>query len=150
MKIFRFIASLLSITLITSCSSNENSTPSYKSFNEYQVVVNNSIKWPEILNQEEKSYIIFFYSETCAYCHEMQQEVVDFAITCPLKTYFLNTSENTVPIKEDKVINVKNYEEASITGTPTILEVKEASITDNIAGIDDCLTYLNAQRLKQN
>ncbi len=150
MKIFRFIASLLSITLITSCSSNENSTSSYKPFNEYQVVVDNSIKWPEILNQEEKSYIIFLYSETCAYCHEMQEEVVDFAITCPLKTYFLNVGENAVPIDSDKKIGITNYEEASINGTPSILEVENATITANISGIDDCLTYLNEQRLKQN
>ena len=150
MKILRFIASLLSITLITSCSSNEDSAPSYKSFNEYQVVVDNSIKWPEILNQEEKSYIIFLYSETCAYCHEMQEEVVDFAITCPLKTYFLNVGENAVPIDSDKKIGITNYEEASINGTPSILEVENATITANISGIDDCLTYLSEQRLKQN
>ena len=150
MKLSRFIVPILSICVLSACSQSENSSESFKSYKDFEVVVNNSIAWPEILNQEEKSYIIFFYSETCAYCHEMQQEVIDFAITCQLKTYFLNTSENTVPIKEDKVINIKNYEEASITGTPTILEVKEAAITDNIAGIDDCLTYLNAQRLKQN
>ena len=150
MKLSRFIVPILSICVLSACSQSENSSESFKAYKDFEVVVNNSITWPEILNQEEKSYIIFFYSETCAYCHEMQKEVVDFAIACPLKTYFLNTSENTVPIKEDKVINVKNYEEASITGTPTILEVKEATITDNIAGIDDCLTYLNEQRLKQN
>lgn len=150
MQLSIFIVSVLSIGLLASCSQSENTSESFKAYKDYEVVVNNSITWPEILNQEEKNYIIFFYSETCAYCHEMQQEVIDFAITCPLKTYFLNTSENTVPIKEDKIINVKNYEEASITGTPTILEVNDATITDNIAGIDDCLTYLNAQRLKQN
>lgn len=149
MKLSRFIVSLLSIGLITACSHSENTSESFKAYKEFEIVANNSITWPEILNQEEKEYIIFFYSETCAYCHEMQKEVVDFAITCPLKTYFLNTSE-TVPIKEEKVINVKNYEEASITGSPSILEVKEATITANIAGIDDCLTYLNEQRLKQN
>ena len=150
MKLSRFIVSLLSIGLITACSHCENTSESFKAYKEFEIVENNSITWPEILKQEEKEYIIFFYSETCAYCHEMQKEVVDFATTCPLKTYFLNTSENTVPIKEDKVINVKNYEEASITGSPSILEVKEATITANIAGIDDCLTYLNEQRLKQN
>ena len=150
MKLSRFIVPILSICVLSACSQSENYSESFKAYKDFEVVVNNSITWPEILNQQEKSYIIFFYSETCAYCHEMQQEVIDFAITCPLKTYFLNTSENTVPIKENKVINVKNYEEASITGTPTILEVKKATITDNIAGIDDCLTYLNEQRLKQN
>ncbi len=150
MKLSRFIVPILSICVLTACSQSENSSESFKAYKDFEVVANNSITWPEILNQEENSYIIFFYSETCAYCHEMQQEVIDFAITCPLKTYFLNTSENTVPIKENKVINVKNYEEASITGTPTILEVKEATIIDNIAGIDDCLTYLNEQRMKQN
>ena len=150
MKFLRFVVSLLSISLITSCTPTEESAPQYKAFKEFQVVVDNSIKWPDILNQEENKYIIFFYSETCAYCHEMQSEVVDFAITCPLKTYFLDTSETQIPIDPEKKIGVTNYEEASITGTPTILEVENATIIGNIAGIDDCLTYLNAQRLKQN
>ena len=147
MKFFRFVVSLLSIPLIASCTPTEESAPQYKTFKEFQVVVDNSIKWPEILNQEEKSYIIFFYSETCAYCHEMQSEVVDFAITCPLKTYFLDTNENQVTIDSDKKIGATNYEEVSITGTPTILEVENATITANIAGIDDCLTYFSKKSL---
>ena len=150
MKFLRFIVSLLSVGLITSCTPTEESVPQYKAFKEFQVVVDNSIKWPDILNQEENKYIIFFYSETCAYCHEMQEEVIDFAITCPLKTYFLDALENDVPIDSDKKIGVSNYEEASINGTPSILEVENATITANISGIDDCLTYLNEQRLKQN
>ena len=93
MKLSRFIVPILSFSLLTACSQSENSSESFKAYKDFEVVVTNSIAWPEILNQEEKSYIIFFYSETCAYCHEMQQEVIDFAITCPLKTYFLNTSE---------------------------------------------------------
>ena len=150
MKFLRFVVSLLSISLITSCTPTKESAPQYKAFKEFQVVVDNSIKWPDILNQEENKYIIFFYSETCAYCHEMQEEVIDFATTCPLKTYFLDALENDVPIDSDKKIGVSNYEEASINGTPSILEVENATITANISGIDDCLTYLNEQRLKQN
>ena len=150
MKFLRFVVSLLSVALITSCTPTEESAPQSKAFKEFQVVVDNSIKWPDILNQEENKYIIFFYSETCAYCHEMQEEVIDFATTCPLKTYFLDALENDVPIDSDKKIGVSNYEEASINGTPSILEVENATITANISGIDDCLTYLNEQRLKQN
>lgn len=150
MKFLRFIVSLLSISLITSCTPNEESVPQYKTFKQFQVVVDNSIEWPNILNQEENNYIIFFYSETCAYCHEMQEEVIDFAITCPLKTYFLDAVENDVPIDSDKKNGVSNYEEASINGTPSILEVENATIIANFSGIDDCLTYLNQQRIKQN
>ena len=150
MKFLRFIVSLLSISLITSCTPSEESVPQYKTFKQFQMVMDNSIEWQNILNQEEKNYIIFFYSETCAYCHEMQEEVIDFAITCPLKTYFFDVVENDVPIDSDKKIGVSNYEEASINGTPSILEVENATIVANISGIDDCLTYLNEQRLKQN
>ena len=150
MKFLRFTVSLLSVGFLTSCSSNESSLQTTKKFKDFEVVINNSIKWPDILDQEEENYIIFFYSETCAYCHEIQQEVIDFAITCPLKTYFLDTLENAVPIDSDKKIGVTNYEEASINGTPSILEVENATITANISGIDECLTYLNEQRLKQN
>ena len=150
MKFLRFIVSLLSIALITSCTPSEESVPQNKTFKQFKVVVDNSIEWKNILDQEEDNYIIFFYSETCAYCHEIQEEVIDFAITCPLKTYFLDTMENDVPIDSDKKIGVSNYEEASINGTPSILEVENATITANISGIDDCLTYLNEQRIKQN
>ena len=150
MKFLRFIVSLLSIALTTSCTPSEESVPQYKTFKQFQVVVDNSIEWKNILNQEENKYIIFFYSETCAYCHEIQEEVIDFAITCPLKTYFLDTMENDVPIDSDKKIGVSNYEEASINGTPSILEVENATITANISGIDDCLTYVNLLGMKQN
>ena len=150
MKFLRFIVSLLSIALTTSCTPNEESVPQNKTFKQFKVVVDNSIEWNNILNQEENNYIIFFYSETCAYCHEIQEEVIDFAITCPLKTYFLDTMENDVPIDSDKKIGISNYEEASINGTPSILEVENATITANISGVDDCLTYLNEQRIKQN
>ncbi len=143
MKFLRFIVSLLSIALTISCTPSEESVPQYKTFKQFQVVVDNSIEWKNILNQEENKYIIFFYSETCAYCHEIQEEVIDFAITCPLKTYFLDTMENDVPIDSDKKIGVSNYEEASINGTPSILEVENATITANISGTDDCLTYVN-------
>ena len=136
MKLSRFIVSLLSIGLITACSHSENTSESFKAYKEFEIVENNSIKWQNILNQEEKSYIIFFYSETCAYCHEMQSEVVDFAITCPLKTYFLDVMENDVPIDSDKKIGVSNYEEASINGTPSILEIENATINANISGIE--------------
>ena len=150
MKFLRFVVSLLSIPLIASCTPTEESVPQNKTFKQFQVVADNSIKWQNILNQEENKYIVFFYSETCAYCHEMQEEVIDFAITCPLKTYFLDVMENEVPIDSNKKNGVSNYEEASINGTPSILEIENATITANISGIDDCLTYLNEQRLKQN
>ena len=150
MKFLRFIVPLLSIALTTSCTSSEESAPQNKTFKQFQVVVDNSIEWKNILNQEENNYIIFFYSETCAYCHEIQEEVIDFAITCPLKTYFLDVMENDVPIDSDKKIGISNYEEASLNGTPSILEIENATITANISGIDDCLTYINEQRLKQN
>ena len=149
MKLSRFIVSLLSIGLLASCTPDKNTSEKVKAFDEFEIVIENSIIWPEILNQEEKNYIIFFYSETCAYCHEMQEEIVDFAITCPLKTYFLNVNKSSVPIKPDKETGIKNYEEAAIAGTPTIFEVEEATLIKNISGIDDCLTYLNEQRIKQ-
>ena len=62
----------------------------------------------------------------------------------------MDALENDVPIDSDKKIGVSNYEEASINGTPSILEIENATITANISGIDDCLTYINEQRIKQN
>ena len=60
MKLSRFIVPILSICILSACSQSENSSESFKAYKDFEVVANNSITWPEILNQEEKSYIIFF------------------------------------------------------------------------------------------
>ena len=145
-------ASLAILAIVASCSPAKSATNFKNNFSEYEIVSKQQIKWEEIFLQEENNYIVFFYSETCSYCHHMLNEIVSFANNEILPTYFLNTSENEVTFSnnQEPVIRVDSIEELSIKGTPTIIEIDEGLVTANIAGLDECLTYINDKRMETN
>lgn len=146
---YRFlIASLASLAITVSCSPAHVTAIKEKTYQDYEIVQSNQIRWLDILNQQEDNYIVFIYSETCFYCHEMLDEIVDFANGDFLKTYFVNSSINQIKISEDYGIGATNIEDLSIKGTPSIIEVEDKMVIANAPGIDQCLTYLNEKRMK--
>ena len=87
---YRFlIASLASLAITVSCSPAHVTAIKEKTYQDYEIVQSNQIRWLDILNQQEDNYIVFIYSETCFYCHQMLDEIVDFANGDFLKTYFV-------------------------------------------------------------
>ena len=143
-----FIASLALLATVAACSPAHVIT-SKKTYQDYDIVQSQQIRWLDILNQQEDNYIVFVYSETCGYCHDMLDEIVDFATERILPTYFVNSSINQIKISEDYGIGATNIVDLSIKGTPSIIEVEDKMVIANAPGIDQCLTYLNEKRLKQ-
>ena len=137
--------------LFASCSPAESEQMSKNTFSEYNVPVNQKIVWSTCLNQKEDHYLVFFYSETCAHCHEIMGDVLSFNDANILPMYFLDTkaSDTKIPISSniDLTIGVDNVDDLFIAGTPTILEVKNHIVIANVPGSDNCLTFLNEQRL---
>ena len=148
---YRFLIAPLAILAVTvSCSPAHSTAIKEKEYQDYEIVRSNQIRWLDVLKQQEDNYIVFVYSETCLYCHEMLNEIVEFASGDFLKTYFVNGSINKIKISEDFGIGITNIEELSIKGTPSIIEVSESMVVANVPGIDQCLTYLNEKRLEIN
>ena len=139
--------SLTSLAIVTSCSPVKEVTNNKNVFEEQNIVVNQQISWLETLNQKENHYLVFIYSETCGYCHDMKDEIIDFAESDILKTYFINTKKSEVPITPEIIENTKDVNELSIIGTPTILEIENGTAISNIAGIDKCLSFLIDKRM---
>ena len=137
--------------LFASCSPAESEQMSKNAFSEYNVTVDLKIGWPDCLKQNEDHYLVFFYSDTCSHCHEIMGDVLSFAESNIVKTYFLNTKESSVkiPIANDidLTIGADSIDELFIAGTPTIIEVEKWIVKANVAGTDNCLTFLNEQRL---
>lgn len=144
------IASLATLAIVVSCSPANDTTISKGTYEDYEIVQTHQISWNDVLNQEDDNYIVFIYSETCGYCHDMLNEIVSFANEEILITYFLNSSLNPVTIGDDNPIGITEIENLTIRGTPTIIEIDEKMVIANIPGIDQCLTYLNDKRLERN
>ena len=141
------LASLAILAIVASCSPAQDTTNSKSANQEQEIIIINQITWSDLLKQKEDNYLVFVYSEKCGHCHDMMNDIVAFANDDILPTYFVNTLQNNVPLSSETIVPTNKIEEATIIGTPTIIEVKENWIITNVAGIDNCLTLLNEKRM---
>ena len=152
MKHFLLVLSTISVMVISSCSSTGESTSNKSAFSEYELVNEKQIKWADVLSQQEKEYVVFFYSETCSHCHEMMDEIINFATDNIEPTYFLDVGANTVVIKtaDEIEIGVDDIKDFAIQGTPTLVEVVEGRVAAHVGGVDPCLTFMNEKRMTKD
>ena len=139
--------SLTSLAIVVSCSPTRDITNTKSAIEQQEIVIKQQIPWLEALSQKENHYIIFVYSPTCGYCHDMMDEIIDFAKSEILPTYFINTQNNEVPIYQEINENIASIDELGILGTPSILEIENKVAIRNIAGIDKCLSFLVDKRM---
>lgn len=145
------IVSLTTLAIVVACSPAKSPTNDKNTFSEHEIVNQQQITWENIFSCEG-NYLVFFYSETCSYCHEMMENIIDFAKAGYLPTYFLDTTQNNVAFNKIGELPMGNVavEEFFIIGTPTLIEIDDGGITAHIVGLDDCLTYLNDKRIESN
>ena len=145
------ILPLLLTAMFASCTPAKSEQMSKNAFNEYEILDSQKVSWPEVLRQKELNYLVFFYSETCPHCHEIIGDVLAFSNENIVPTYFLDIKkqETKVPIKNEitETIGATSIDDLFIMGTPSIVEVENATVIANVAGKDSCLTLLNEQRL---
>lgn len=139
--------SLTSLAIVASCSPIRETTNNKNVIEQEEIIKNQSISWFDALNQKENNYIVFVYSETCGYCHDMMDEIIDFAKSEILVTYFINSQIYKVPISNEIKENIADINQLSILGTPTIIEIDNKIVVNNIAGIDKCLNFLIDKRM---
>lgn len=148
------ICPLVLVAVFASCSPAKSESLSKNASREYETIINNRlIKWYDCLNQEESNYLVFVYAETCTHCQEIMGDVIQFTQENIIKTYFINKSDssnkiNICPIDE-VAVGIDKADDLAIAGTPTLFEIIEGKTTANIFGADDCLTFLNEQRLNK-
>ena len=151
MKFKLYILPFFLTALFSSCSPVESEQMNKNTSREYNIPLDQKIVWSDCLKQKEDHYLVFFYSDTCAHCHEIMGDVLSFYEANVLPTYFLDikASDTIVPISNniDLTIGVDNIDDLFIAGTPTILEVENWIVKANVPGSDNCLTFLNEQRL---
>ena len=136
------------LTLLVSCQ--PQTVNSSSSSPDYGIMERQSVSWAECLSQEEAHYLVFFYSETCSQCNEIKGDVVSFATSNIVKTYFVDTQKPGNEIQkcsaDEVVIGIDNIEDLYIVGTPTLVEVENGVTTVNAAGKNECLELLGTLR----
>ena len=151
MKFKLYILPFFLTALFSSCSPVESEQMNKNTSREYNIPLDQKIVWSDCLKQKEDHYLVFFYSDTCAHCHEIMGDVLSFYEANVLPTYFLDikASDTIVPISNNinLTIGVDNIDDLFIAGTPTIIEVENWIVKANVPGSDNCLTFLNEQRL---
>ena len=151
MKIKIGFSSLVLLVLLASCSpsTSEQSSPSASSG--FDIPAEQEIIWTDCLSQEEDNYLVFFYSETCNHCHEIMGDVLAFSAENIIKVYFSDVMKGdpkiTISRDIDATLGVTDVNNFFIAGTPTLIEVYEGTVTANVPGKDDCLSFLNEQRI---
>ena len=147
------ILPLLVVAMFTSCSPAKSEQMSKIAFSENKEYLTNGILWSNCLKQIDQHYLVFFYSPTCNHCEEIIEDVQEFARSEIVKLYYLNIKEQDekIPVSNEikSTIGVSDISDLFIAGTPTIIEVFEGVVKDNVAGKEACLTLLNEQRLLQ-
>ena len=143
---------LLWVVVFTSCTGSKSESSNKNAIQEYGIISQQEINLADCLSQIEENYLVFFHSETCGHCKEIIEDVIAFAESNIIKTYFLNVSksENKVErcLRDEIEIGIDNVDDLKIVGTPTIVEVENGVTTANVAGKESCLAFLNEQKDK--
>ena len=139
------------LVLLASCSPSASEQSSSNPSSGFDIPAEQEIIWTDCLSQEEENYLVFFYSETCNHCHEIMGDVLAFSEENIIKVYFSDVMKGdpkiTISRDIDETLGVTDVSNFFIAGTPTLIEVYEGTVTANVPGKDDCLSFLNEQRI---
>lgn len=122
---------LLNLTLILASCSNQE-------FNEESTYINCTYKEVEHLflgpNEiliQEGDYLVYIFSYNCIHCNNLKSFIIDFAKSGIYPIYFYHFDENLSICGKD---NDSNPFDFCICGTPTLLDIKNHIIENNICG----------------
>lgn len=87
----------------------------------------------EITVQEEDSYLVYYYGEDCGYCKTIKKQVLEFADENDnnIKVYLIESAED-----KDPTVIVHPTTSVPMTGTPSMVTVKNGVVVDINAGPD--------------
>lgn len=127
---------LLSVMCLLLCSCQKAKKVDAKTYDyDDEEMTRYAIDWKGVFVQSEKDYFVYVYSKTCGYCNEIKQKVLSKVIEENPKIYLVEYSEKVPIITDSKsIIGKQNIEEIGIVGTPSLFEIYNYVLVDNIVG----------------
>ena len=140
---------LLSCLLLTGCQGDNK--PEDKTTTEpvldYYSISDHKINWVDIFSQNEKEYLVYFYSEYCGHCKSIKEDVLSYYFSTDRTFYFIDTVEQKAVFKSDRdsIIGMNNVEDFYILGTPFLTEIKDKAVSNYYAGTEAILNFINME-----
>ena len=141
--IFSKLIFLPCLFALVSCQHEETSIDSSEEIkHDYDEVIDREILWKEMFMVEKAQYFIYFYSPTCSHCKEIKNEIIDYALSID-NFYFIKYSDDVIIAPEIKsTIGATSPDEVAILGTPSLIEIIDGVLTNNMAGSKTILDFL--------
>lgn len=131
---------LLSFSLllaIVGCSNSSiteslDYTPSFS--HDYDEVGERFITWESLFDINNDWYFVYVFSYTCGHCQNIKNEVIEYSLNHD-NFYFVEYSKD-IPILAtvEETINQTEIQYVGILGTPSLLEVYNKVLINNVAG----------------
>lgn len=114
---------------------------------DYSILEKRQIEWGNILSKRSSRYLVYFYSEYCAYCKQIKQDILSYYLTNTDDMYFVNTVSQKAVYKSNDglLIGTKDIEKFYIFGTPFLVEVTNYTVTNWYAGVDSIKLYISTR-----
>ena len=135
---------ILLTPFLFSCSNNKKDDPgSDIPIHNYDEVSERFISWNDSLSLNNEHYYVYYFSRTCKYCDELKNEVIDIALNKCNALYFCN--DNAIIIQDlDPIhtIGISDISNLYIRGFPSLIEVRNNTVTDHLLGKSKVITFL--------
>ena len=109
--------------------------------------VEDSISWDDTFDFDGR-YLVYYYSEHCAHCKEIKQDILYYYSLQIEKMYFVCTDEYAVFKSGDDLIGVSSIDNLYIFGTPFLIEIKDYIVVNYYAGSKEISEYINMKMQK--
>lgn len=151
MRVNKLLLTLAMFATLLSCSPSKNTSFSLNTSGEVDILALYQIAWEQLFAQQAENYLVYIYSETCYNCHAIEEEIIAFAFEGITSIFFVDIKNqiNHIPITDEleSSYGATFYQDVSILGTPTIIEILKGVLIANVAGTETVLALLYEKRL---
>lgn len=111
---------------------------------DYNDIEHLKIDYNEMFLMQNPSYFVYFYQLNCLHCILLKQNIITYALSGKVKTYFIQCDERINIIDDTATtIGCSDITSFGILGTPTLILIQEGEVAINVAGEDLIKTILN-------
>ena len=129
--------------LLLICGCQKKNSSSEEKIYDYEDVKEYFIDWPMVLSQDKPSYYAYVFSYTCGHCKDIKQDILKAVIEREWNICFVEFSYEIPIVSNDSVyVGITSYEELGIIGTPTLFQIRDATIVDRFTGSTEIISTL--------
>jgi len=106
----------------------------------YELVEHLKIAWSDILKQPDDDYDVYFYSNGCQYCRDLEQDIVIYALGGHRPLYFIEVSP-FLPFGFFTINCSCDISCLRLAAYPSLFVIEQGCVIDVIIGFSSIVTH---------